>query len=182
MLVCKIRSVRRPSDDPLHMFVDEVDIQVAAGDGGAAPAVFAARSSFLAADLTAATEARADRSTPWPARISTRSSISASIPSSSQTWRARLRAPIAPARDAHDLELEMPVGTLVLRDSLPTVECDLIADLRRDWSARAGRAGRIGGRGNAQFASSTNRAPRRVEEGRPGETKQLSCNSNCWPT
>jgi len=31
----------------------------------------------------------------------------------------------------------------------------------------------IGGRGNARFVSSTNRAPRRFEEGLPGETKQL---------
>ncbi len=33
--------------------------------------------------------------------------------------------------------------------------------------------GGIGGRGNARFASSTNRAPRRCEPGTPGETKQL---------
>ncbi len=33
--------------------------------------------------------------------------------------------------------------------------------------------GGIGGRGNARFASSTNRAPRRFEEGTPGETRQL---------
>ena len=33
--------------------------------------------------------------------------------------------------------------------------------------------GGIGGRGNARFVSSTNRAPRRCEEGMPGETKQL---------
>ncbi len=33
--------------------------------------------------------------------------------------------------------------------------------------------GGIGGRGNARFVSSTNRAPRRCEEGMPGETKLL---------
>jgi len=33
--------------------------------------------------------------------------------------------------------------------------------------------GGIGGRGNARFVSSTNRAPRRFEEGTPGETRQL---------
>jgi GTP-binding protein len=33
--------------------------------------------------------------------------------------------------------------------------------------------GGIGGRGNAQFATSTNRAPRRAEPGLPGEEKEL---------
>ena len=33
--------------------------------------------------------------------------------------------------------------------------------------------GGLGGRGNAQFATSTNRAPRRVEPGLPGEEKDL---------
>jgi GTP-binding protein len=49
----------------------------------------------------------------------------------------------------------------------------LVADLARDGQrvlvARGGR----GGRGNARFASSTNRAPRRTEPGGPGEEKAL---------
>ena len=77
-------------------------------------------------------------------------------------------------RDADDLELEVPVGTLIYekppdsRDS-PILIGDLVEPGHRVLVAQGG----IGGRGNARFVSSTNRAPRRVEEGTPGETKQL---------
>jgi len=46
---------------------------------------------------------------------------------------------------------------------------DLIEAGQRVLLAQGG----IGGRGNARFVSSTNRAPRRFEEGLPGETKLL---------
>jgi GTPase len=77
-------------------------------------------------------------------------------------------------RDADDLELEVPVGTLIYekpldsRDS-PTLIGDLVEAGQRVLVAQGG----IGGRGNARFVSSTNRAPRRFEEGTPGITKQL---------
>jgi GTP-binding protein len=72
---------------------------------------------------------------------------------------------------AEDLEIAVPVGTLVFdRDG---AEKRLLADLaeegRRVLVARGGR----GGRGNARFVSSTNRAPRRTEPGEKGEEKHL---------
>jgi GTP-binding protein len=75
---------------------------------------------------------------------------------------------------APDLELEVPVGTLVYEkpagsDAEPILIGDLVAAGQRLLLAEGGR----GGRGNARFASSTNRAPRRCEEGLPGETRQL---------
>ena len=77
-------------------------------------------------------------------------------------------------RDADDLELEVPVGTLIYEkpvdsDDTPTLIGDLVEPGQRVLVAQGG----IGGRGNARFVSSTNRAPRRFEEGTPGETKQL---------
>jgi GTP-binding protein len=77
-------------------------------------------------------------------------------------------------RDADDLELEVPVGTLVYEkpadpDDAPILVGDLVEPGQRVLVAQGG----IGGRGNARFVSSTNRAPRRFEEGTPGETKQL---------
>jgi len=76
--------------------------------------------------------------------------------------------------DAPDLELEVPVGTLVYEKPAdpsgdPVLIGDLVAPGQKVLLAQGGH----GGRGNARFVSSTNRAPRRSEDGIPGELKQL---------
>jgi GTP-binding protein len=72
---------------------------------------------------------------------------------------------------APDLEIGVPVGTLV--HAKDTEGMRLLADLSGEGDrvlvARGGR----GGRGNARFVSSTNRAPRRTEPGEAGEEKFL---------
>jgi GTPase len=71
-----------------------------------------------------------------------------------------------------DLDIEVPVGTLVFEhDAEGALQrlADLVEEGQRVVVARGGR----GGRGNARFVSSTNRAPRRVEPGEPGEQKRL---------
>src|SRR3979411_2293132 len=73
-----------------------------------------------------------------------------------------------------DLELAVPIGTLVYEKTAdPDEPRRLIADLsvegQRVLVAKGGR----GGMGNARFATSTNRAPRRVQPGLPGEVKDL---------
>ena len=77
-------------------------------------------------------------------------------------------------KDAPDIELEVPVGTLIYQKAEdpadpPVVIADLVEAGQRVLLAQGG----IGGRGNARFVSSTNRAPRRCEEGIAGDTKQL---------
>jgi GTP-binding protein len=72
-------------------------------------------------------------------------------------------------KDAEDLTLLVPPGTLV-RDA-DTGE--LLGDLTDAGTRlRVCRGGR-GGRGNARFANSRNQAPRMAEHGEPGEERRL---------
>jgi GTPase len=72
-------------------------------------------------------------------------------------------------RSGDDLEVHVPVGTLVSDANTDTVLADLAYPGSRVPIARGGR----GGRGNARFASATNRAPTRHEPGGVGEQHVL---------
>jgi GTP-binding protein len=72
-------------------------------------------------------------------------------------------------RSGVDLTIKVPVGTLVLDGSGELALGDLTHAGDRLVVARGGH----GGRGNARFASSTNRAPRRHEPGIEGEERVL---------
>jgi GTP-binding protein len=72
-------------------------------------------------------------------------------------------------KNAPDLILEVPLGTLV--EDLETRE--LLADLVRDQQDFLVIPGGMGGKGNRHFATSTNRAPRRAHPGTPGQEKRL---------
>jgi len=68
-----------------------------------------------------------------------------------------------------DLTLRVPVGTVVTeRDS-----AEMLGDLASPGQRILVQAGPRGGRGNARFASATNRAPRRADLGRPGTGRWL---------
>jgi GTPase len=75
-------------------------------------------------------------------------------------------------RTGEDITLQVPVGTQVFeRDA--NGEYVLMHDLTAAGQPVLVAKGGLGGRGNAQFATSTNRAPRRVEPGLPGQEKDL---------
>jgi len=65
-----------------------------------------------------------------------------------------------------DLVIRVPVGTQILADD---EERTLLADLTKDGERITLLHGGIGGRGNASYKTSTNRAPRQHQTGEPGE-------------
>ena len=68
-----------------------------------------------------------------------------------------------------DAVLELPVGTQIF----DTSDDGLIADLTEPGQRIVLAQGGHGGFGNAHYKSSTNRAPRRADPGRPGEERVL---------
>ena len=68
-----------------------------------------------------------------------------------------------------DLVLRVPIGTVVTdRDTR-----EVLGDLTEPGQRVLAIAGARGGRGNARFTSSTNQAPRRADLGRPGPERWL---------
>jgi GTP-binding protein len=65
-----------------------------------------------------------------------------------------------------DLVIRVPVGTQILADD---EERSLLADLTTEGERLVLLKGGMGGRGNASYKSSTNRAPRQHQTGEPGE-------------
>jgi GTPase len=70
-------------------------------------------------------------------------------------------------REGENIVLKVPVGTLAYDAETGEKVHDFSHPDERIVVARGGR----GGRGNAQFATSTHQAPREHEEGRPGEER-----------
>lgn len=68
-----------------------------------------------------------------------------------------------------DLEMRVPVGTVITDINSGEVVADLDADGKRALVAKGGQ----GGLGNLHFKSSTNRAPRQCSPGQPGEQREL---------
>jgi GTP-binding protein len=65
-----------------------------------------------------------------------------------------------------DLVVKVPVGTQLLADD---EDRTILADLTREGQRVVLLQGGMGGRGNASYKSSTNRAPRQHQTGEPGE-------------
>jgi GTP-binding protein len=73
-------------------------------------------------------------------------------------------------RAGEDIELRMPVGTLIRDPESDALVADLSTDGARALLARGGQ----GGLGNVHFKSSVNRAPRQFTRGEPGESRRLA--------
>src|SRR5687768_12792349 len=153
------------------MFVDEVDIHVAAGHGGRGAMSFR-REKFVPRGGPNGGDGGAGGSVYVTAQANLNTLLN-----------FRFQKEFAAGRGGHgegsnrtgrrgaDIELAVPIGT-VIYDRVGE-ELVQIADLTTEGERILIAKGGIGGRGNAQFATSTNRAPRRAEPGLPGEEKEL---------
>jgi GTPase len=156
------------------VFVDEVDIHVEAGNGGRGCLAFR-REKFV------------PRGGPSGGDGGHGGSVSiVASPHINTLINFRFHPEFSAERGEHgmgsnrtghggaDLELEVPVGTLVYER---TADADqplrLLADLAEAGQKVLVAKGGRGGLGNARFATSTNRAPRKVQPGEPGEIKDL---------
>lgn len=72
-------------------------------------------------------------------------------------------------RSGRKVTIDVPVGTMVYDHNTGELIADLLDDDQKVVVAKGGR----GGRGNARFATPTNRAPRRFEPGQKGESRKV---------
>jgi GTPase len=73
-------------------------------------------------------------------------------------------------RSAKDVIVEVPIGTVIYQEPDHHILVDLANEDQEFIIAKGGR----GGRGNASFKSSVNRAPRIAENGMPGQVISIS--------
>ena len=68
-------------------------------------------------------------------------------------------------KDGEDTILEVPLGTILINDETDEILCDLTKSNQVYTAVMGGK----GGLGNARFKTSTNRAPRKITEGKLGD-------------
>jgi GTP-binding protein len=166
--------IPRLLDYQIPMFVDEVDIHVEAGSGGRGCLAFRR-------------EKRVPRGGPSGGDGGSGGSVYiVASPHTNTLINYRFHPEFAAERGEHgqgsnrtghtgdDLELAVPIGTLVYeKTGDPDEPLRLLADLAEEGQRVLVAKGGRGGLGNARFATSTNRAPRKVQPGEEGEIKDL---------
>ena len=156
------------------MFVDEVDIHVEAGDGGRGCLAFR-REKFVPKGGPSGGDGGPGGSVWVVASAHVNTLINYRFHPLFRAERGvHGQGSNCTGRAGADLELAVPIGTLVFEKSDdPDAPLRQLADLaEEDQRVLVARGGR-GGLGNAHFATSTNRAPRKVQPGEPGEIKDL---------
>ena len=155
------------------MFVDDVDIQVTAGDGGNGCLSFR-REKFVPRGGPDGGDGGNGGSVYIVAAATKNTLVDFRF---HPEFKARPgqhgQGSNCTGHTADDLEIAVPVGTLVFVKDPDGADLHLLADLAEEGQRVLVAKGGRGGRGNARFVSSTNRAPRRTEPGEDGEEKQL---------
>jgi GTP-binding protein len=153
----------------MRHFVDEVEVRVEAGRGGNGCVAFR-REKYVPRGGPSGGDGGSGGSVVVVADGRMRTLLDMR---STPVMRARNGAPGKSkqmnGRGGEDAEIRLPVGTMIMDADGGEVLVDLTVEGQRHVVAQGGH----GGRGNMHFASSTNRAPRRAEEGRAGEARDL---------
>lgn len=151
------------------MFVDRVQIEVAAGNGGRGMCSFR-REKYVPKGGPDG----GDGGHGGSVILEARAGVDSLAPlAHRRQWRADHGAAGGPAnchgRNAADLTLLVPPGTIVIDEATGLVLKDLAAAGDSIVAAKGG----AGGWGNIHFKSSTNRAPRETTPGEQGEARRL---------
>ncbi len=151
------------------MFVDEVRIEVRAGDGGRGAVSFR-REKYVPRGGPDGGHG-GDGGSIWFVAQANQNTLAAyRYNPSYRAERGRHgEGTRRRGRNGKDLELPVPLGTLVFDED----SGELCGDLREDGARLLVAGGGRGGRGNASFASATNRAPRRHDDGASGDERRL---------
>lgn len=151
------------------MFIDEVEIEVEAGKGGAGCVSFR-REKYVPRGGPDGGDGGNGGSVIFRASTNCSSLIHLVH---RRTWKADNGKPGAGAQKhgagADDLVAEVPVGTMIFDKKYDFLLKDLAVEGDEVIVCRGGK----GGRGNVRFKTATNRAPREAEPGEEGETRQL---------
>ena len=150
-------------------FVDQVSIQVKAGDGGNGAVAFR-REKFVERGGPSGGDGGNGGSVVFEADTGLTTLLDYRY---QQHHRARngqhgMGSDMNGA-SAEDLVLRVPVGTLIRDQDTGELLADLAAPGARAVIARGGR----GGLGNMNFATSTRQTPRFAQDGKPGEERRL---------
>jgi GTP-binding protein len=162
------------------MFVDEVDVLVAAGDGGRGCVSFR-REKFIPRGGPDGGDGGHGGSVYLRASPHHNTLIHYRFHPDFKAQRGgHGEGSNRTGRSGEDLYLDVPVGTTayarrVAPDGQPPQDAPLVqvADLTEVGQTALIAQGGRGGRGNARFVSSVNRAPRRADPGQPGDVLQL---------
>jgi GTP-binding protein len=156
------------------MFVDEVEIHVAAGHGGRGCLSFR-REKFVPRGGPDGGDGGHGGSVIFVADAHRNTLLQFRYNPEHKAERGRDGAgALRTGASGRNLKLPVPVGTVVFEEDPENPgEWLPIADLARPGQTFVVAKGGRGGLGNARFVSSTNRAPRKVQPGEPGEDKRL---------
>lgn len=151
------------------MFIDRVKIQVKAGDGGNGMSSFRREKYVPKGGPSGGDGGRGgnivlavDENLNTLIDFRYRRKFKAAAGAAGQTSNMH-------GRGAEDLVINVPPGTLVRDEASGELLADLVKPGEQAVIAKGGR----GGRGNARFVNSVNRAPTFAEKGEPGEEKSL---------